>query len=124
MQCNYKRRLKNLGCIVVVILMGLLSRRISGIPLWIGDALYAVMMYFIVAFIKPNLENWRIGGYALLLVFMVEVSQLYQAPWINQIRQTLVGHLVLGQGFLVSDLCAYTVGIFTVVGMRYLLEKR
>jgi len=42
---------------------------------------------------------------------MVEISQLYQVEWLNNIRSTTLGRLVLGQGFLWSDIISYTVGI-------------
>jgi hypothetical protein len=42
---------------------------------------------------------------------MVEISQLYQAEWFNAIRITMPGRLILGQGFLWSDIISYTIGI-------------
>ena len=50
---------------------------------------------------------------------MIEFSQLYQENWIIEIRNTTLGHLVLGQGFLWSDLLAYTFGSI----ICYILEK-
>lgn len=41
----------------------------------------------------------------------IEASQLYQTDWINSIRGTVLGRLVLGQGFLWSDILAYIMGI-------------
>ena len=48
---------------------------------------------------------------SLVLAFVVEISQLYHAPWIDSIRHTTLGGLVLGFGFLWTDLVCYTVGI-------------
>ncbi len=48
-------------------------------------------------------------AYALCVV--VEVSQLYHAPWIDAVRATRLGHLVLGSGFDARDLLAYAVGV-------------
>jgi Protein of unknown function (DUF2809) len=48
---------------------------------------------------------------SLTLAFLVEISQLYHAPWIDSIRQTTLGGLVLGFGFLWTDLVCYSVGI-------------
>ena len=48
---------------------------------------------------------------SLALAFLVEISQLYHAPWIDSIRQTTLGGLVLGFGFLWTDLVCYSVGI-------------
>ncbi len=55
---------------------------------------------------------------------MVEISQLYQDPWINNIRNTLIGHLILGKGFLWSDLLAYTIGVITACAFEGLLLKK
>ncbi len=41
----------------------------------------------------------------------IELSQLYHAPWIDSIRQTTLGGLILGFGFLWSDLACYAVGV-------------
>ncbi len=46
------------------------------------------------------------------------MSQLYHAEWIDSIRATTLGGLVLGYGFLWSDLVAYTIG----VGIGFLFE--
>ena len=62
-------------------------------------------------FFKPTLTPWLSAVIALAFAFSVEISQLYQAPWINEIRSTTLGALVLGFGFLVSDLVCYSVGV-------------
>ncbi|QYJ67666.1 ribosomal maturation YjgA family protein [Flavobacterium litorale] len=110
--------------IPITIVLGLLIRSIKTIlpdvvNLYAGDALYAVMMYYIVAFIvrKPILYKAII---ALIICYAIECSQLYQADWINTIRKTLPGRLVLGSGFLYSDLLAYFLGIVVAVGVDYL----
>ena len=41
----------------------------------------------------------------------VEISQLYHAPWIDSIRQTTLAALILGFGFLWSDLVCYAAGV-------------
>ncbi len=50
------------------------------------------------------------------------------APWIDGIRNTTLGGLVLGFGFLLSDLVCYLVGIaagaFAELTMRRWREKR
>ena len=59
---------------------------------------------------------------------LVEVSQLYQADWINGIRRTLVGALVLGNSFVWSDLLCYMsgcflAGLFDFIIMRNLFRE-
>ena len=43
--------------------------------------------------------------------FAVEMSQLYHAPWIDAIRDTRLGGLVLGHGFHERDLVCYGAGV-------------
>jgi hypothetical protein len=48
---------------------------------------------------------------ALSFSVLIEMSQIYHAPWIDSIRHTTLGGLVLGYGFLWGDLACYAVGI-------------
>lgn len=113
-----KKRLVYVGLIFLIIVLGLLSRQVAVIPLSTGDALWATMIFFIVRFFLVDARVRSVAWIALLICYLVEFSQLYQEPWINNIRQTLPGRLILGQGFLWTDLIAYAVGIF----IAYLIE--
>ena len=81
------------------------------INIWLGDALYAFMMFYIIAFFFTCRPAKTKGLTALIVCYGIELSQLYQAGWINTIRHTLPGRLILGSGFLWSDLMAYLAGI-------------
>ena len=48
---------------------------------------------------------------ALAFSVAVELSQLYHAPWIDSIRQTTLGGLILGFDFVWSDLVCYALGV-------------
>ncbi|WP_433766105.1 DUF2809 domain-containing protein [Flavobacterium ginsenosidimutans] len=102
-----------------IIILGILSRKISFIPLWIGDFLYAVMIYFLVRIILPFKKAFSIFFLSLLICYGIEFLQLYQSEWIVEIRKTLFGRYVLGQGFLWSDILAYTFGAFSA----FILEQ-
>jgi hypothetical protein len=94
-----------------IILLGILSRSSHLIPLFIGDVLYAMMVYFGLSFLFVPLTSKQIGLLALLFCFVIEGTQLCQADWIVAIRRTTIGHYALGQGFLWSDLVYYTFGV-------------
>ncbi|MNT68925.1 hypothetical protein D3C72_2071920 [compost metagenome] len=89
-----------------------------------GDALYAVMIYLggrVLFYLKPLPAALFV---ALCWCYAVEFLQLVQQPWLNHIRHTLPGRLILGQGFLWSDLVAYTAGIIVAYLIdRFLLNK-
>ena len=76
-----------------------------------GDALWALMVFFGFALIFHRASTGRIGLLALGFAWAIEFSQLYRAPWIDGIRATRIGHLVLGSVFNAPDLLAYAVGI-------------
>jgi hypothetical protein len=104
--------------IIVVIILGLLSRKMSNIipdflNAYLGDALWALMIYMGFGFIFRGLEIKRVALAGILFCYIIELSQLYHANWIDSIRRTTLGGLVLGYGFLWTDLLAYAIGIGT-----------
>ena len=110
--------------IIITIIAGLLSRHFAIIPLFIGDILWALMVYFIIRFIFIRKPVKLLVTGSLLFCYAIEFSQLYKAPWINDLRQTLFGRLVLGAGFLWSDLLCYTVGVAIGIWIDMSLNKR
>ncbi len=101
---------------IVVIPLGLGTRRYrESLPTIVveygGDTLWALMLYLLVSAILVGHSLPFRAGISLLLTFAVEISQLYEAPWIDHLRETTLGGLVLGFGFLWSDLICYSAGI-------------
>jgi len=60
---------------------------------------------------------------SLLFCYAIEFSQLYQAPWINNIRHTVIGGLILGEVFLWGDMLSYTVGVGIGIFIERLIRK-
>ncbi|MDP9076629.1 MAG: DUF2809 domain-containing protein [Bacteroidota bacterium] len=119
----HKSRLLYFCLVLATIISGLLSRHIPGIPLFIGDILWGLMVYFIVKFLFINKTIKWVTIASLLFCYGIEFSQLYQAPWINNIRHTVIGGLVLGEGFLWSDMLCYTIGVGIGIMVNVLLDK-
>lgn len=105
------RREQYFMLICIIIILGLVSREISFVPLFVGDVLWAMMIFFIIQFLFINIDIWVLFLVSLMICYLVEISQLYQVEWLNSIRMTTLGRLVLGQGFLWGDIISYTVGI-------------
>ena len=111
-----RNRIFYILAVIVVIPTGLASRKFAShlpeiINQYLGDALWALMIYLILAFLFKNRSIKWVALYSILFCYMIETSQLYHAEWIDQIRNTWFGGLVLGFGFLWSDLLAYTIGV-------------
>ena len=96
--------------ILFVLILGILSRKISDIPLFIGDVLYAVLIYFGLRFLFIHLKTHKTFLLSLLFCFSIEILQLVQMDWLIGLRKTTLGHYILGQGFLWLDLLCYIFG--------------
>jgi hypothetical protein len=104
--------------------LGLTARRFSVylpnfINIYLGDTLWSLMVFFMFGFIFKTKETRWVAFTSLLFSFSIEISQLYHSPWIDSLRRNRVGGLILGYGFLWSDLVAYTIGI----GIGMFIEK-
>ncbi len=113
-------RLNYFILILLVLILGILSRKISGIPLFIGDVLYAVLIYFGFRFLIMDSKKTTSLLLSLLFCFSIEILQLVQIDWLIAIRKTTLGHYILGEGFLWLDLLCYIMGTF----MAFLIDKK
>jgi hypothetical protein len=104
------RRSHALAALALVIALGLASRRFHvGVHLWdksLGDALYTVMVYFLVAVVRPRLSPVRLGLLALGISIAVELFQLTGIP----ARLPRVFQLALGTTFAWHDVSCYVAG--------------
>ena len=62
-------------------------------------------------FLLPRASMLMVSLLALTFAWGMEFSQLYHVPWIDAVRATLPGRLVLGSTCNWPDLPAYAVGI-------------
>ncbi|MFB3167256.1 DUF2809 domain-containing protein [Neobacillus sp. 179-C4.2 HS] len=102
--------------VIIPILLGLASRKYSHLLFSFlaenaGDVLWAMMVYFGFRFLFLKKSMVAAVFFSFVFSFGIEFSQLYQEDWINQIRGTILGALILGKGFLTVDLIRYTIGI-------------
>jgi hypothetical protein len=112
-QTMQRNRQIYIALILVTIAVGLFSR--SGyvpepITPYAGDILYTTMYFFIVGFLFPTMSARKVATLSILFCFGIEILQLYQADWIENIRSYRLGGLILGHGFLWSDLLCYSLG--------------
>jgi len=111
------------------IVLGLASRsKVISLPPFIaaysGDTIWALMVFFLMATIFPRWKTKHVFIAAIVFAFCIEFSQLYQAPWINEIRRNRFARLVIGVGFLWSDLICYIAGVIVGAVIDRLLVKK
>jgi len=114
--------------LLATVVLGLASRWYpSALPTWLardgGDALWAGTVFWLVALLRPSLPTRRVSRAALAISYGVEFSQLYHAPWIDAVRASRLGALVLGHGFVWSDLFRYAAGVAFVAAIDAWLTR-
>jgi uncharacterized protein DUF2809 len=112
----------------VTIAVGLATRRYPQlfpgfVARYAGDTLWAAMVFWFLALGWRRASTARLAASAVAVAFAVECSQLYRAEWVDAIRATRAGALVLGSDFLWSDLVCYAVGVCVAVVLDALLVR-
>lgn len=70
-------------------------------------------------------RGWRVNfPAALVFSYAIELSQLSSAPLLAAARATRLGGLILGYGFLWTDLVCYTVGALLCAAGEMLIASR
>jgi len=119
--------------IIITIPLGLATRwQQQYFPLLIdkygGDVLAATCIFFGCRFLCIRWSLPKVACLSYLVSVLIEIQQLYQAPWAVQFRKITVVGILLGHGFLWSDMVCYAVG--TLIGwlmgavLELLLTKR
>lgn len=113
-------RARRLGCLigaVVVVATGLTVHLVGSGPVAdvVGDVLYAVLIYLVIAVAFPRARVWVVGASAAAVCAAVELFQLTGLPgqWAESFWPI---RLVLGVGFDARDLVAYVAGAAAAAG--------
>lgn len=119
-----------LGLTVVVVILGLLSRctliglSSAWVQLYLGDVLWGMMVFLILGTILKSLKTVKLAISAVIFATLIEFSQLIQNSWLNALRRNKIGGLLLGRGFLWSDLFCYIIGISIAVIIEIVIINR
>jgi hypothetical protein len=116
MRARRRNRALWIVLIFMIVALGLGSRRYAAslpgvVATYAGDILWATAAFLGLGLLLPRASTGRVALLAMSLSVLVEVGQLYHAPWIDTIRRTTLGGLVLGYDFVWSDLACYAFGV-------------
>jgi hypothetical protein len=128
MAIRFRSRIVYAALAVVTIFVGLAVHEYGAVlsPVArdvLGDALWAAMIAWWIGAAAPAVQLLRRAMVALAICFVVEFSQLHHAPGIDALRDTTLGHLVLGSGFDPRDLASYTAGVFAAALLDHLVVR-
>lgn len=111
-------RLVYLVILVIIIALGLYSKDLTGKiteMVDIKDAAWAMMIYFLFRIVFPGTGYVKIVILAALFSLFIEISQLFHAEWLDKVRETYLGQIILGSSFVWGDFMAYAIGIGVAV---------
>ena len=111
-----RRRRVTAALLALTLALGLASRRYRDvlprvIGEYAGDTLWATALFFALRLVRPATRSHVIAGATLAIAFAVELSQLVHTPWLDGFRHRPGVGLVLGYGFVPSDLVCYAAGV-------------
>ena len=125
----WKKRITFVALALIAIPIGLASRQDElRLPAFItehaGDAIWTALVYCCISACSPNSKVITMISLTLGFAFCVEFSQLYHAPWLDSIRDTTLGGLVLGEQFIWVDLLRYLAGAMFCGAIEIAFDKR
>ena len=88
-----------------------------------GDTIWAGAFLFLMRSLFLKIDLWKLALISYVLGVIDEFTQLYRAPWANQVRATTLGRLMFGAGFLWSDILCYAIGILLAFIIIWLIER-
>ncbi|MEM8944068.1 MAG: DUF2809 domain-containing protein [Planctomycetota bacterium] len=125
---SWRSRIVYATSLALVVPLGIASRRFPEllpelVTTYAGDTLWALAAYLLTSVIFPGAKMHSRALAALVFSYCIELSQLYHGAWIDAIRRTTLGGLVLGFGFLWSDCVCYAVGVALGATIEMTVEK-
>jgi hypothetical protein len=89
------------------------------VHLYAGDIFYPMFWYFLARFVWPRLPClWGAVG-VFGFCALIEVSQMWKPVFLQTLRQTFFGAVLLGSGFDWPDFLYYAVGVGIAVGIEW-----
>lgn len=121
------RRLIYAVALVCLCAIALAVRRAHGSPpdffnTYFPDAAWTMAVYCLLGLLFDRSPLCNLVG-ALAISYLVELSQLWHPAFLETLRATRLGGLILGYGFLWSDLLCYTVGALVCFGVHSLVQR-
>ena len=119
-----------LWILILLIPIGLSTKFYRGVfedwvHLYAGDIFYPMFWYVLLRMLWGNTSRFWCAVLVLSFCTLIEVSQLWKPSFLQVLRQTFVGAVILGSGFDWLDLVYYVAGIGLAVGIeQWITSKR
>ncbi|MCL2930298.1 MAG: DUF2809 domain-containing protein [Trichodesmium sp. MAG_R01] len=102
-------------CLVFTVILGLLTKFYEGtFSEWLNNSFssifYEAFWILLVIFIRPQISTVRVIFFVFISTSFLEFLQLWKPPFLQAIRATLIGRLLLGNTFVWWDFLYYALG--------------
>ena len=109
------KRFRLLLALIILVPLGLATKVYEGPAASIvrgsaGGAIYVVFWSLFLMFFRPSLSPIRVVVAVTIATCGIELLQLWHPPFLEALRRTIVGKLLLGTTFAWQDFPAYFVG--------------
>ena len=124
----FKYRIVLVISLLIIVPLGYMIRFHGATPEWINDSFgsiaYEIFWILLLALLFPKLSPvWAAIG-VCLATCIVEFLQLWHPPFLEAMRATLPGRLVLGNSFTWSDFLSYFIGSFFGWAWMWVLRQQ
>ena len=114
--------------IAITVPLGLGSR-MRGLPMpslvrtYGGDVLSATCIFFGVRYAAHRRTLTQCAAIGFIICVLIELQQLYTGAWLVHLRDDTPLGILLGHGFLWSDIACYAVGTSIGAAISYIAER-
>ncbi|HEY9635378.1 MAG TPA: DUF2809 domain-containing protein [Coleofasciculaceae cyanobacterium] len=112
----FKYRIALLISILIIVPLGYIVRFYGAAPEWLNDLFgsvaYEIFWILLVALLFPQASPLQTAVGVCLATCIIEFLQLWHPRFLEAMRATLPGRLVLGNNFAWSDFLSYFIGSF------------
>lgn len=110
----FKYRIAVLISLIIILPLGYMIRFHGTAPEWLNDSFgsiaYQIFWILLIALFFPSASPvWTAVGVCLASC-LIELLQLWHPPFLEAIRKTFLGRLILGNTFTWSDFPSYFIG--------------
>ena len=101
--------------VIALVAIGLASKFYQGpLAFWVNNSFsslfYEMFWIFLVIFIWLRLSPGWVAFWVFIVTSALEFMQLWKPPFLQAIRSTLIGRLLLGTTFVWGDFLYYLIG--------------
>lgn len=127
MKKQFLRRLIFACAIIILCVSALLARKAAGYSpnffnTYYPDTAWTMAVYCGFGLIFNRGKIFNLSA-AIITSYIIEISQLFSMPLLSAARSTVIGGLILGYGFLWSDIICYTVGALLCFTAEILINR-